>query len=72
MVKDLRAHHLRRGMTPREVRSLLGPPSSVSPGLRGHRGVWWEWLTGDDGIDCTTVGARFLHGRLVETAEGQT
>lgn len=72
MVDDLRSNHLRLGMTTREVRRLLGAPDyNVGADLRG-RGVWWDYLTGPDLVDCSTLGVRFRNGRLEETAIGQT
>lgn len=72
MVDDLRRHHLSRGMTTREVRRLLGEPDySIGADLRG-RGIWWDYLTGADLVDCSTLGLRFKDGQLEQTAIGQT
>jgi hypothetical protein len=70
MVDDLRAQ-LSRGMTMREIRRFLGKPNDVGADLKG-RGVWWSYVTGQDGVDCSTLDLRFKNGRLQETAIGQT
>lgn len=65
MVADVRANHLRPGMSEADVRALLGAPDDdSSPGeLRWAVGCW---------IDCDWVVVRFGDDhRLIETYEYQ-
>jgi outer membrane protein assembly factor BamE (lipoprotein component of BamABCDE complex) len=72
MVDDLRSHHLSPGMTRHEVRRLLGKPDYSIGGDFWGRGIWWDYLTGADLVDCSTLGLRFKNGRLEQMAIGQT
>lgn len=71
MVQDLRENVLKRGMTEVRVRALLGKPY-IRSNAEGDPGLWSTWLTSDDGIDCGTLDALFIDGRLVRTAEADT
>jgi hypothetical protein len=58
MVGDLKAHHVRVGMTTRDVRLTLGPPSYKA----AHE---WGWFTGLNYSDCTEFDLRIDNGRVV-------
>lgn len=64
MVGDLRDNHLHRGMSPEQVRALLGPPDNTY--ATAERTILY-WATLPGLTRCYYLSVRFVNGRLVET-----
>lgn len=65
MVGDLRDNHLSTGLTPREVRALLGEPQEIFRDPSGHER--WLWATASGFTRCWYLSVIFADGRLVAT-----